>query len=168
MHLHAPTHPMAEFHGLSGFPLKQLIVWGDHYKVDQPQIDAQHQGIFDIALEIVEIWHDHRDLGELKAVAERLEKVLEAHFRYEERQLEAIGYTKLDEHRSEHRMMLGQLQSIRHRLELIEPGALHSEPGFLLLSYIFGVTVGHIAHSDMDYRAFARQAADDEMVWPAS
>jgi hypothetical protein len=58
----------------SDLSLKQLVSWGDHLKVDQPQIDAQHQAIFDIALEMADLWHKHGDLGQVKALAEKLDK----------------------------------------------------------------------------------------------
>jgi hemerythrin len=146
-------------HGITDQPLRRLIAWGDHLKVDQPQIDAQHKAIFDIALEISDIWQRHGEVGELRAVAEKLGKVLEAHFHYEEQQLALIGYPKLAEHSDEHRVMLNELEALRERLNGMRPGPIHSEPGFVVLSYILGVTVGHISHSDMDYCVFARQAA---------
>jgi hemerythrin-like metal-binding protein len=155
----SPFGRMSGLHGLSDLPLKQLISWGDHLKVDQPQIDAQHQAIFDIAIEITEIWQRHGDLDQLRAVTDKLNKVLEAHFRFEEQQLTDIGYTKLAEHRGEHKVMLDELQIIRDRLDAMGSGTIHAEPGFVVLSYILGVTVGHISHSDMDYCVFARQAA---------
>lgn len=93
-----------------------MVSWGDNLRVDQPQIDAQHQAIFDIALEIADIWHQHGDLDKLKALTDKLGRVLEAHFRFEE-----------------------------------------AEPGFLVLSYVLGVTVGHITHSDMGYAELARK-----------
>ena len=159
---------MSGLHGLSDLSLKQLVSWGDHLKVEQPQIDAQHQAIFDIALEIADLWHRHGDLDQVKALAEKLDKVLEAHFRFEEQQLAGIGYTKLSEHRAEHKVMLDELQLIRGRLAKMGHGTIQAEPGFLVLSYILGVTVGHISHSDMDYCAFAHKAAGNGgPAWPA-
>jgi hemerythrin-like metal-binding protein len=164
----SPFGRMSGLHGLSDLSLKQLVSWGDHLKVDQPQIDAQHQAIFDIALEIADLWHKHGDLDQVKALAEKLDKVLEAHFRFEEQQLASIGYTKLAEHRGEHKVMLDELHVIRGRLAKMGHGTIQAEPGFLVLSYILGVTVGHITHSDMDYCAFAHSAAGNGgQAWPA-
>jgi hemerythrin len=163
----SPFGRMSGLHGLSDLSLKQLVAWGDHLKVDQPQIDAQHQAIFDIAMEIADIWHKRGNLVQLKSAAEKLYKVLESHFRFEERQLADIGYSNLAEHRSEHRVMLGELQMIRDRIENMGHGTIQAEPGFLVLSFVLGVTVGHISHSDMEYCVFARKAAsDDGRVWP--
>ena len=149
---------MSGVHGLSRFPLKQLIEWGEHLTVGQPQIDAQHEAIFDLALEIADFRHQPNRTGQLKILAERLYRVLEGHFRYEEDQLAAIGYKKLSEHHAEHKMMLEELDVIRGRIDEFERGLSYMNPESLLRSYVLGVTVGHLVHSDMECSAFLRDA----------
>lgn len=152
--------PTSGLHSLTGFSLKKLVSWGDSLKVDQPQLDAQHQAIFEIALEIVDLWHKRGDLDQLKAAADKLSKVLEAHFRFEEQELADLGYTKLAEHRAEHAAILAELRMIRDRLAKMAPGTVQTEPGFLVLSFVLGVTVGHLNHSDVDYCGLQRAAID--------
>ena len=151
---------MSGLHGMADASLLQLISWGDHLKVDHASLDAQHEAIFQLAIDVADTWHRHGDLNELKTLAEKLANVLEAHFRYEEAQLEAVCYPKLDEHKHEHTMMLDELQIIRDRLERMKPGAAQMAPGWLLHNFILGVTVGHIGQSDMEYCVFARTAAE--------
>jgi hemerythrin-like metal-binding protein len=154
-------------HGMTDMPLKQLISWGDHLKVDQPSIDAQHEAIFNIAIEIVDSWQNHCHLDHLKALTEKFAKVLVGHFRYEEKQLEEVGYPKIEEHKAEHKVMLDELEVIRHRLDQIEEGPAQRAPGFIVHNYVLGVTVGHICHSDMDYCVFARKVAEGKVkTWP--
>jgi hemerythrin-like metal-binding protein len=136
--------------GLSTLSLKRLIAWGDHYKVGQPQLDAQHEAIFDIALETADLWQRRGNLQQLKDITEKLFHVLAAHFRFEEQQFAETGYARLEEHCEEHRVMLDELLALRARLEAMKPGRVSSEPGFLVLSYMAGLTVGHLAHSDID------------------
>jgi hemerythrin-like metal-binding protein len=136
--------------GQSTINLRRLIAWGEHYKVDQPRLDAQHEEIFDIALEVSDIWQRRGDLQRLKDVTDKLAGVLAAHFEYEEQQFAGTAYAHCAEHCEEHRMMLAELQTIRGRLEAMGPGRVRSEPGFLVLSYVLGLTVGHLSHSDMD------------------
>jgi len=57
-------------------------------------------------------------------------------------------------------VILGELKTIRARLEKMGHGPIQSEPGFLVLSNILGVTIGHISHSDMDYIIFSNEAAN--------
>jgi hypothetical protein len=85
---------------------RQLLAWGDHFKVDQPQIDAQHEAIFSIATEIADSWQNRGAIDNLKVLTEKLANVLAAHFRYEERQLAGVGYPKLE-------VMLEELRVIR-------------------------------------------------------
>lgn len=160
---------MSGMHGLTDSSLRQLLVWGDHLKVDQPQIDAQHEGIFDLAMEIADAWFKHADLDRIKTLAEKLAKVLEGHFRYEERQLAEVDYPGIEEHMAEHRVMLDELQVIRDRLDTMGQGTTQRLPGFIVNNFVLGVTVGHIGHSDMEYCAFARKAAEGrERIWPTS
>jgi hemerythrin-like metal-binding protein len=160
---------MSGLHGMTDTSLKQLIAWGDHLKVDQAHIDAQHEAIFNIAVEVADTWHKHGNLTQLKILTEKLAKVLEAHFRYEEEQLEEVRYPKLEEHKSEHAMMLEELQTLRNRLEQMKSESAQMAPGFLLHNFVLGVTIGHICHSDMEYCVFARKAAEDkENVWVVS
>lgn len=160
---------LSGLHGMADSSLKQLIAWGDHLKVDQDQIDAQHEGIFNIAMEVADAWHQHRDLEHLKGLAEKLTRVLEAHFRYEEKQLAAVNYPLLAEHQAEHQVMLDELQLIRQRLDTMGQTSAPRTPGFIVYNYILGITVGHIGHSDMAYCAYARKAADEgELFWPTS
>lgn len=160
--------PMSGLHNLSEFSLKQLISWGDHLKVHQPQIDAQHEAIFNLALEIAHIWQDRGNLDELKVLAEKLDKVLHAHFRYEEQLLADIGYPELAAHKAEHQVMLDELQAILDRLHKSQSGTIAGEPGLAFQNYVLGLTVGHIFNSDMDYCLYARKAASDKgQIWPS-
>src|ERR1039457_55967 len=158
---------MSGLHGMTDTPLKQMIGWGDHLKVDQPSIDAQHEGIFNIAMEVVDIWQKHGQLEKLRGLTKKLANVLEGHFRYEERQLEEVGYPKLDEHKTEHKVMLDELKLIRIRLHQMGDGTAQMAPGFLVHNFILGVTIGHICHSDMEYCVYARKVAEGkEKTWP--
>ena len=136
--------------GQSTINLRRLIAWGDHYKVDHPQLDAQHEQIFDLALEVSDLWQRRGDLQRLRDVTDKLARVLAAHFEYEERQFVGTAHARSAEHCEEHRVMLSELQVIRERLEAMGQGRVRSEAGFLVLSYVLGLTVGHLSRSDMD------------------
>ncbi len=142
--------------GLSTISLRRMIEWGEHYQVGQPELDAQHRAIFDIALEVADIWQRRGDMQQLKEVAAKLARALEAHFAFEERQFADTDYARKAEHCEEHRVLLAELHSIRERLERMKPGRVPTEPGFVVLSYVLGLTVGHLSHSDMDGYAARR------------
>jgi len=137
--------------GLSVQSLANLVQWGDELRVEHPAIDAQHEGIFKLVSEVYKLWREHADIEALRAVVVRLGKVLEAHFNYEEQELARVGYPNLVNHRSEHRAMLRELAVVRERIEKTGQSHAYPEPGWIVLNFLLGVTVGHILHSDMDY-----------------
>ena len=139
--------------------LNQLLTWGDHYKVDQDQIDTQHEAIFNICMDIAELWHARGEIEHLKELTQKLDLVLEAHFRYEERELAKLGYKKLDEHKAEHAVILRELEMIRSRLDHLPAGADRMASAFSVHNFVLGLTVGHISHSDMDYCQLTRNKA---------
>lgn len=148
--------------------LKQLVAWGDHFKVGHPQLDAQHEAIFNIAMEIAESWPNRGDIERLKGLTEKLNHVLAAHFSYEEQQLAGFGDPGLEAHKAEHKVMLDELQVIRTRLAAMEPGTSSMAPTFMVHNFVLGLTVGHISHSDMAYCAYTRELAKDKANVPAA
>ena len=129
--------------------LQNLVQWGEHLSVDHPGIDAQHEVIFNLVSEVHDLWRCNASVIQLSSVVDKLAEVLGNHFRYEERMLEETDYPKLPEHAGEHRMMLEELETIRKRLT--GDGNALPEPGWVLLNFMLGVTVGHILSSDIDY-----------------
>jgi hemerythrin-like metal-binding protein len=151
------------FTRMPSISLNRLVEWGDHFTVDQPQIDAQHEAIFNIAMEIEEAWKTPANLDRLKDLTAKLAKLLGIHFRYEERQLAEAGYPKLKEHAEEHRVMIEELRVIWARLHALPEGTHHLASGFIVHNFVLGLTVGHITHSDMDYCAFTRKPSADQL-----
>lgn len=154
---------VSSLHGLADMSLKDLIDWGDNFKVDQPQIDAQHEAIFGMVNEVSALWHEHGSSDQLLAIVEKLDKVLRAHFSYEESVLAKIDYPKLAEHKTEHAIMLRDLESIHDRIVRMEHGPAYPEPGWLVMNFLLGLTVGHIVHSDVDYCRHVRDADKGEV-----
>lgn len=143
---------------LADLSLKELISWGDHYKVNQPHIDAQHEAIFRIVGEVSALWHERGSSEQLLAIVDKLDKVVRAHFGYEEGVLAEIGYPKLAEHKKEHEIMLRDLESIRDRIARMAGGPAYPEPGWMVMNFLLGLTGGHITHSDVDYCRYVRDS----------
>ena len=128
--------------------------------MDHLPIDVEHEAIFTISMEIIELWERHGKASELRVLVDKPGKVLQAHFHYEEGVLTDIRYPKLEEHRAEHETMLRELAVLRQRLaNMDQQGSAYPGPGYLVLNYILGVTVGHIFHGDLDYCLHARELA---------
>ncbi|MCX7174629.1 MAG: hemerythrin domain-containing protein [Proteobacteria bacterium] len=136
--------------------INHLIQWGDHLSVGHPEIDAQHKEIYEFGTEIYESWRDGVRVGELRLAADRLLKLLRAHFVYEERLLAGIGYADLKQHVAEHRSMLKELQGMRDHFETIgddddSPGGSVLSPNWSVMRFILGFSLGHVMTSDMNY-----------------
>lgn len=148
--------------GLADMSLKDLIAWGDNFKVNQPQIDAQHEAIFALVIEVSALWHEHGGSDQLLAIVDKLDQAVRTHFQYEESILVKIEYPKLAEHQREHAAMLRELEAMRSRIAQMPPGPAYPEPGWQVMSFLLGLTVGHIVHSDVEYCRHVRDAGKDD------
>jgi hemerythrin len=139
--------PMMQ-HALSG-----LVRWGDDLSVGNPVIDAQHRAIFNLVGEIDELWRSGASVTQLRGIADKTSRILETHFRCEERMLAKAGYPALAEHAREHDEIREDLAAI---LAYLDGGvAVSSEnAGLRLSNFILGVTMGHGIHTDSDYRRY--------------
>lgn len=141
---------------LQHLAVTNLIQWSDHLSVDHPGIDAQHKAIFDLGTRVYEHWRGGGGIDVLRPAVDKLASLLETHFAYEERLLAEIGYAGLNEHAAEHRGMLDELDAIRGRFRTVSagkefPGSSLLAPGWSIMRFMLGFTVGHVMSSDMGY-----------------
>lgn len=130
--------------------LARGLQWGSHLSTGDPALDAQDRAIFRLVEEIDELWRHGATVSEFRRVSDKAWRVLEAHFRCEERMLVAVGYPGLAEHVAEHREILDDLASIRTYLSS-DDGVTSEVAGLRLSNLILGVTVGHMLNTDSDY-----------------
>ena len=138
---------------------ERLLTWDDHLKVGEPHVDAQHEAIFKIAMEVADLSQDSAQVQRLSELLYRLDEALAQHFQYEEEQLAGMRYPGIEEHQAEHALMRQELRTIRDRLLREGPGAFPIAPGSVVRNFVLGVTMGHICQSDLGISAFLRQAA---------
>jgi hemerythrin len=141
---------------LQHLSIDNLIQWGDHLSVEHPGIDAQHKAIFDLGTKVYENWRAGAKVDVLRSAADKLATLVEAHFSYEEKLLAEIGYSGLKQHAAEHRGMLEELKQVQERFRLLEaeaesPGGSVLAPGWSVMQFILGFTIGHVMSSDMSY-----------------
>lgn len=141
---------------LQHLSVNHLIQWGDHLSVGHAGIDAQHKAIFDMGIEVYENWRSGGGIDSLRVVVDKLARLLQAHFAYEERLLAEIGFPALAEHAAEHRSMLSDLALMQSRFREIKNG--HEAragsllaPGWSVMQLVLGFTIGHVMSSDMGY-----------------
>lgn len=141
---------------LQHLSINNLIQWGDHLTVEHPGIDAQHKAIFDLGTKVYENWRAGAKVNFLRSSADKLANLLEAHFAYEEKLLAEIDYSGLEQHAAEHRSMLEELKQMQERFQPLEaesesPGGSVLAPGWSVMQFILGFTIGHVMSSDMSY-----------------
>lgn len=137
--------------GLAFNSLKQLLRWDDDFKVHQPDIDRQHEAIFDLALRTSDLARHSDDQDKLTQAFHGFGELLHEHFRCEEDELAAIGFAGLEGHRAQHNAMLSEFDFIGQRLASQGEGWAYAERAMVVLNFMIGVTVGHILRSDAEY-----------------
>jgi len=141
--------------------VNNLIQWGDHLSVEHSGIDAQHKAIFGLGTKVYENWKDGGSIDVLRPAVDKLENLLKAHFSFEEQLLAEIGYQDLGQHAAEHRSMLAEMEMMKERFHTFKDG--HESvggsllaPGWPIMQFVLGFTIGHVMSSDMSYcRALA-------------
>ena len=141
---------------LGQLSLENLIQFGGHLLVDHPAIDAQHKAIFDLGVKAYEDWRDGGCLDVLRPAVEKLTNLMHAHFTYEELVLHEIDYGDLESHAAEHQEMRDELSLMHEHLRCFKRA--HKSQGEsvpasdeAVMRFILGLTVGHVAGSDMRY-----------------
>ena len=137
---------------LQHLSLAKLLKFGDHLRVDHAALDAQHQAIFELGVKVYEDWRRGESLDVLRPALDKLSDLLNAHFKHEERVLQDVGYEGLERHAGEHRQLRDELSAVRARLHAVRDGTKAPlGPDAAAVQFILGLTVGHVAGSDMQY-----------------
>jgi hemerythrin-like metal-binding protein len=154
---------------LTHFSLANLIRFGDHLFVEHPALDAQHKAIFDLGTGVYEDWRCGGSMDVLRPVLEKLTNLMHTHFSFEERVLHEIGYEDLKNHAAEHRRMRDELSTMHDQFPRfkegreIRGGSLLA-PGWSIMQFILGFTVGHVASCDMSYNRALIASRDQSRI----
>ena len=122
------------------------LVWHSYYASGHPQIDAQHQGLFQDANELLVAILEAHPRSQVLIVAQRLLTDVETHFHDEEVILEAIGYTELEAHRAIHAGLITQGTTL---FDALQRGEGELGAWFQFLAH--EVVVRHMLQVDRDY-----------------
>lgn len=122
------------------------IVWKDSYKINNAEIDAQHQYLFTCANAILEA----QDQAALSAGAMQLYKYTREHFTHEENLMRRVGYPAIAAHMEQHNLLISKLNEVaRH----IAHGNLDRAA---LASFLTEWLTNHIAVSDQKLAKFVQ------------
>ncbi len=90
------------------------LVWRSDYLSGEPRVDQDHQELFNLANQLLELVVGQE--GDACRCADRLDELLQhirSHFEYEDDLLRRIGYAGADEHIQQHAVLLMQAQQLR-------------------------------------------------------
>ena len=146
--------------GLAFHTLLPLLKWNKGFAVDESTIDAQHEAIFEMALEASELAKKRSDDERLLKMFERFGRALESHFRFEEDMLGKIDYPDLDDHRAQHQAMLAEFDFVRRRITGDAGQWSFQHQSLIIVNFMIGVTVGHILSADVDYAQYMHRKAE--------
>lgn len=123
--------------------------WSDEFSLQIPSIDEQHRqllGVLDALHHAVTVAAD-RD--HLQGLLRRFSSLATYHFAYEEALFTAHDYPSADEHKQEHRDLVGRLRKLRGRLRAAEAVREDEFIGFLnewLMLHILGSDRAYATH----------------------
>lgn len=121
------------------------LIWRDSYACGQPDIDAEHRELFELANELISV--TGKDLAGIDAALVALLQHLEQHFAHEEEILAARGYARLEEHRNSHASLLRKAGELRNAAM----ASGNASFGALIDFLANDVVARHLFTADRDY-----------------
>jgi hemerythrin len=93
-----------------------LFPWRPEYSVGFEEIDRQHKLLVKLINDLQEAMYEGRGRDALAPILDDLVHYTETHFAFEEKMLQAGGFTKLVEHQAEHQKLTEQVCELRDQL----------------------------------------------------
>ena len=93
-------------------PLAPTFAWNPAFAIGIPEIDAQHEALFDRAGRFAAAVQERKPLDRLEELFAFLAEYALDHFALEERFMRKLGYPRLAEHMEEHVRFRRQLASL--------------------------------------------------------
>ncbi|NLK98119.1 bacteriohemerythrin [Defluviitalea saccharophila] len=125
--------------------------WKDRYSLNIPEIDEQHQKLFEIGYRAYELAmiNDGSDYyDEIMAIIDELLDYVEYHFEFEERLMERNLYSKFGTHCKEHNFYISKIKNMAHE-EKIDDN--QQEALLNILNFLSDWISNHILITDRQY-----------------
>jgi len=125
--------------------------WRDAFKMDIPEIDAQHKKLFEIGSRLYELIslkdnYDHYD--EIMQIIDELRNYTKYHFNYEEELMKQKNFEDYEAHKIEHDYFIKKIARIN--IEDIEED--QEKVMLEMVEFIADWISGHILKTDKNYR----------------
>lgn len=126
---------------------KRSIIWRSEYNINNFKIDTEHQKLFSIAreaLNISKLQNSEEIKIKLKEIIIKLFKYVNIHFENEEKYMKEIKYPDLERHKLLHKNMLKMLTNLISQLNLLS----HEEIENKIFAFIEEYFIKHIIIED--------------------
>jgi len=124
------------------------LEWKDEYLLGIPELDMQHEGIFDCFVSIAEALNK-RDKWLADSSVVQLVALLQSHCAVEESLMRILGYPELDRHIEEHRQFHAELHDLAQKSLRMKGSVSHE-----MINLVHKWLQKHIMTSDRDYAAY--------------
>lgn len=125
--------------------------WKDSFSCNIPEIDAQHQKLFEIGSRLYEIislkdGYDHYD--EIIQILQELRDYTAYHFSYEESLMKMKNYENYETHKIEHDFFVKKLG----RINIEEVEEAQEKTMLEMVTFVADWIAGHILKTDAGYK----------------
>lgn len=117
------------------------FTWRDEYKTGHDTIDAQHQNLFKLANQLVDV----TDQDEITRLLMLFYQHVREHFQYEEQFMKQTGYSGYQAHVESHNKMLDKLIGISKKVQLKQ--WVNSD----IQAFVDGWVLVHILEEDLKF-----------------
>lgn len=126
----------------------EKIIWLSKYNLGNEVIDSEHQYLITLINQIIEK-RKEMELEEIKRIFIELKRYAHIHFYNEERLMEEINYPKIEEHKTQHRIFVEELDKIEKEL-MFE----NKYVSFEIMIFLSKWFINHIQHMDKDFSSY--------------
>ena len=124
-----------------------LFAWQEAFSVRIASLDAQHQRLLGMLNALNEAVVAQKEAGVVKAILDDFVNYAAEHFHHEEKLMRLADYAGREEHKAEHKRLLGQLQLLR---EDVGRGATQLSPA--IMGLLGDWLRHHLESSDQSYK----------------
>ncbi|NQT63249.1 MAG: hemerythrin family protein [Candidatus Marinimicrobia bacterium] len=133
----------------------QVLVWEDRFSVGIRQFDQHHKILFEMINSLIFAQEDNSDPDVIKNTMEQLRSYTLFHFVAEEAMMKHFGFEGLDEHISEHEVLLSHVIEYQERIAKND-GVTIDE----VLNFLAGWLLDHTLGMDQLYGPFLQHRID--------
>ena len=128
------------------------LVWRKDLESRHPEIDRQHQELFSIANQLINLSIDGRQPDEITFTLDRLLEHTAAHFSFEESVIKEAGYPEAKRHADIHHELLAKARRLKEacRKEMLKATAFFT-------FFTDDVVLDHMLHEDRKFFSFLRE-----------